>query len=214
MTMIRNEADIAAGLATLAALDPRLGPVIAASGPVPLRLRERGFSGLAHIVVSQMISRASADAIWHRILAATGEPTADAWLNVSRETLAGFGLSRSKAVTLDIVARAVADGVLDLHAVCSLDGEEAMRQLTALHGIGPWTAEVYLMFCAGHGDIFPVGDVALRAAVSHAFGLDERITPKELTRLAAQWQPWRSVAARLFWSWYAVKLQKNLLPVP
>lgn len=214
MALIRDHADIETGLAALVRLDPRLERIIDGAGAVPLRLREGGFSGLAHIIVSQMISRASADAIWARMVAALGEPSADAWRAAPVQTVAGFGLSRNKIATLDGVASAMIEGGLNTDALAALPVAEATRILTAIGGIGPWTAEVYLMFCCGHADIFPAGDVALRAAVGDAFGLDTRPDVKELSVMARQWQPWRSVAARLFWSWYAARLHKSAMPVP
>jgi len=83
----------------------------------------------------------------------------------------------------------------------------------AQKGIGPWTAEVYLMFCGGHVDVFPAGDVALQAAVAAAFGLAERPQAKALAGLAEIWSPWRSVAARLFWAYYAAKMRRDGLPI-
>jgi 3-methyladenine DNA glycosylase/8-oxoguanine DNA glycosylase len=212
MRTIRSEEDIREGLSALAAIDPRLAPVIAAAGPVPLRLMEPGFAGLAFIIVSQMISKASAAAIWNRICAA-GPPTAEAYLLHEPVRIATFGLSRAKAATLFNLARTVADGDVDLHCLAQAEPNAAMAQLTALPGIGPWTAEVYLMFCGGHPDVFPAGDVALQAAAADAFGLTERPSARVLSQMAADWQPWRSVAARLLWAYYSASLRKDVAPV-
>lgn len=212
MTIIREQKDIEAGLEALLRVDPRLIGIAAAAGPVPLRLSEPGFAGLASIVVSQMISRASAQAIWRRIEEA-GATTASAYVALEPQQIAAFGLSRAKAATLQGLAMAVSERHLDLEAICSMGAGEAMGQLTALPGIGPWTAEVYLMFCAGHPDIFPVGDVALRAAVARALNLPERPAPRDLARLAETWRPWRSVAARLFWAYYARSARRETLPI-
>ena len=113
-----------------------------------------------------------------------------------------IGLSRPKQRTLLAVSESVVAGNLDLEALCLLDPENAIRQMTAVSGIGPWTAEVYLLFSAGHPDIFPARDVALQSAVATAFDLPERPSDKELVRLAESWAPWRGVAARLFWAFY------------
>lgn len=216
MQRIRGEEDIRQGLAALALLDPRLVPVIAASGAVPLRLSEAGFAGLAHIIVSQVVSKASAEAIWRRIGAAVHPPsdtiTAQAYLGIDAALAAGLGLTRAKAETLDRVARAVVDGELDLAALASLDAQEAIAVLTGIKGIGLWTAEVYLMFCGGHPDVFPSGDVALQSAVGHAFGHNVRPAGKVLRAMAQEWAPWRSVAARLFWRYYAVRLRADATP--
>jgi DNA-3-methyladenine glycosylase II len=205
-------ADIDEGLAALVIADPRLGRVIEAAGPVPLRLSEPGFSGLASIIVSQMVSRASADAIWGRITAA-GPVTAATYLAHEPDIVARFGLSRAKASTLLSLAAAIEAGDFDLDAIPTLEAKQALQLMTALPGIGPWTAEVYLMFCGGHADLFPVGDVALQAAVAHAFGLAERPTPRALAEMAQGWQPWRAVAARLFWAYYGACMRRNVTPI-
>jgi DNA-3-methyladenine glycosylase II len=212
MTIIRNDDDVREGLEALAEIDPRLVPVIEAAGTVPLRLAEPGFAGLAFIVVSQVISKASAAAIWRRMSEA-GPLTAENYLRHSEDIVAGFGLSRAKAATLLRLAQAVSEGQVDLDRLAVLEPSNAMAELTALPGIGSWTAEVYLMFCGGHPDIFPSGDVALQAAVATAFQLDRRPTPRELTTLAEVWRPWRSVAARLFWAYYAASQRRDVVPV-
>ncbi len=211
--IITTAEHVAVGLAELVAIDPRLEPLARRFAPLPLRLAEPGFAGLAHIVVSQMVSRASAEAIWARIRAATGEaPSAEAYLSLDANVVAGLGLSRAKALTLELAARAVASGALDLSAIARLDGAEAIARLTALKGIGLWTSEVYLMFCGGHPDIFPAGDVALRAAVGDVFGHAVRPEIREVVRIAEAWRPWRSVAARLFWAHYAARTGREALP--
>src|SRR5690606_27459052 len=98
---------------------------------------------------------------------------------------------------------AIAAGGIDLDAVAGLPAEQAVRELTAIKGIGPWTAEIYLMFCTGHPDVFPAGDLALQKAVAHALGLDGRPAIKDLSVIAAAWSPHRHAAALLFWRYYA-----------
>jgi DNA-3-methyladenine glycosylase II len=211
--IIRNDEDVREGLAQLLLLDPRLIDVAADAGPLPLRLREPGFEGLAHIIVSQMVSRASAEAIWRRMRPGDVLLTAEVYAALHPEAWREFGLSRAKAETLARIAEAAASGTLDLSALSGLPPAEAMAALTALKGVGPWTAEVYLMFCGGHADVFPSGDVALQNAVAAAFGLTERPSAKKLAADAQAWSPFRSVAARLFWAYYAAKLGRGLLPV-
>lgn len=203
--------DIDAGLLQLVELDPRLEIVVAASGTVPLRLSQPGFASLASIIVSQMVSKASAAAIWNRILA-QGTVTPAGYLAITPEISATFGLSRTKAKTLAGLAQAIVEDRVDLDALLRLPPDEAIATLTALPGIGPWTAEVYLMFCGGHADVFPSGDVALQAAVAHAFALEVRPSSKQLRQLATIWSPWRSVAARLFWAYYATHMRRDALP--
>lgn len=213
MQIIRDEVDIEQGLAALLELDPRLRPVAAEAGAIPLRLREPGFEGLAHIIVSQVVSRASADAIWGRMTTRLGRVTAGGYAGLEPDAWRSFGLSRIKHDTLARVADAVVGGGLDLHALSAESPEKALSELMAIKGIGPWTAEVYLMFCFGHADVFPAGDVALQAAVGMAFDRAERPQAKALALEAAVWAPWRSVAARLFWAYYAVKTRRDALPI-
>lgn len=203
MRIIRTAEDVEYGLAELCRIDPRLRAIDAAVDRLPLRLMEPGFAGLAQIVVSQMVSRASADAIWGRLVRATGEPTAQSYLSLDPVAVGGLGLSRAKAETLRGVAEAIAAGELDLVSFDSREAEQVVGVLTSYRGIGPWTVEVYLMFCCGHPDVFPAGDVALRTAVGRAFGHPERPSRSALASIAEAWRPWRSVAARLFWAYYA-----------
>jgi DNA-3-methyladenine glycosylase II len=211
--VISNEKDIEEGLAALLVLDPRLVAIAREAGSVPLRLREPGFAGLAHIIVSQMVSRASAEAIWRRMQPESGLLSAETYILLHPEAWREFGLSRAKADTLTRIAQAVASGRINLHELVQKPPGEALAELVAQKGIGPWTAEVYLMFCGGHVDVFPAGDVALQAAVAAAFGLAERPPAKALAGLAEIWSPWRSVAARLFWAYYAAKMRRDVLPI-
>lgn len=213
VNIIQNADDIEEGLAALLQIDSRLESVAAIAGPLPLRLSEPGFAGLAHIIVSQVVSRASADAIWRRMLDRMEVMTAQNYLAVTTSIEPKFGLSRAKAKTLHGVASAIANGSLDLDSLNALDEAEAFRLLTALDGIGPWTAQVYLMFCGGHADIFPSGDVALQAAVAGAFQMDVRPSPKGLAEIAIRWSPYRSIAARLFWAYYASTMRREAVPI-
>ena len=210
MRVIRDMDDIREGLGALVKLDPRLNAVAQFAGDVPLRLQAPGFQGLASIVVSQMISRAAANRIWGRLEELVGadmQPTS--LLGFSEGDLRAAGLSGAKARTLLHAAGAVADGNLDLDAICRLDPAAATKHLTSVKGVGPWTAEIYMMFCAGHADIFPVGDIALQNAVAHGLELDQRPKGVELAEIAAHWSPWRSVAARLFWAYYSRRMRRE-----
>ena len=213
MHIIRGDDDVRKGLEALLEIDPRLRQIASDAGPLPLRLVEPGYAGLAHVVVSQSVSRASAEAIWARMLASGEKLTAESYIALHPGAWREFGLSRGKAETLTRLAQAVAAGDLDLQSLGQKDPAEAIGLLTAIKGVGPWTAEVYLMFSAGHADVFPSGDVALQAAVAMAFDMGERPSAKALATLAAVWSPWRSVAARLFWAYYAVRMRRDMLPV-
>lgn len=213
LAIIRGAVDVEEGLAALVGIDPRLRAVAGVAGPLPLRLMEPGFAGLAHIIVSQMVSRSSADAIWNRVLAAIGEVTAERYLALEPAVLSQLGLSRAKSSALRQTAEAVSRGELDLAAIAILSAEEAKARLTSLRGIGPWTAEVYLMFCGGHADVFPAGDVALRTAVGAAFGVSPRPSSSAVEQMALAWRPWRSIAARLFWAYYAAQTGRKVTPL-
>lgn len=201
MRRISSLDDIDAGLEALVSADQRLLAVRARAGDVPLRLVEPGFASLASIVVSQQVSTASAAAIFGRLSAFHDPLTPGAVLSGGEEVLRRAGLSRPKIRTVLALAQSVADG-LDLAHLCGLDGEEAIARLTALPGIGPWSAQLYLLSCAGHPDVFPARDVALQAAVADGLELAARPGERELAGIAESWAPWRSVAARLFWSYY------------
>jgi DNA-3-methyladenine glycosylase II len=201
MRRILSLRDISDGLDELCVMDPRLARVRAAAGEVPLRLSEPGFQSLVSIIVSQQVSRASADAIFGRLARLVDPLTPQALLAAGPEVFRQAGLSRPKIRTLLAVSDAVADG-LDLFHLCDLDARDAIGRMTAISGIGPWTAECYLLFSAGHPDIFPARDVALQSAVGHAFGLETRPGEKALIKISESWTPWRGVASRLFWSYY------------
>ncbi|MGQ7793814.1 DNA-3-methyladenine glycosylase family protein [Faunimonas sp. B44] len=213
MRTIGEAADIEAGLEALTAADPRLAPVLAAAGEVPLRRNAGGFEGLAAIITSQQISNAAADAIWGRLRAAVDPFTPDAFLAAEAETLKAAGLSRPKIRTLTAFAGACADG-FDVEALGLMPPEEAVAAMVVHPGIGRWTAEIYLLFCLGHPDVFPAGDLALQAAVGDAFALEARPNEKALRAIAEAWSPWRGVAARLFWSYYRVRRETRLRAAP
>ncbi len=189
-------------LKSLLRRDPRLKPIAKAAGVFEVRLSQAGFAGLARVVTGQQLSVASARAIWSRVEALPGATDPKRFLKLSDARLRAAGLSASKVRTLRVIAEAAASGVLDFTLVERLGADEAVAHLTAHKGIGPWTAEIYLMFATGHPDIFPVGDLALRKAVGHGLNLSELPTPLELAEIAQLWAPHRHAAALLFWRYY------------
>ena len=201
MHRIASFDDIVTGLDALCRIDPRLVRVRAAAGEVPLRLSAPGFASLASTIVSQQVSRASAEAIFGRLAQRLDPLTPDAILRADAAIFRQAGLSHGKQRTLLAAARAIGEG-LDLLDLCRLDAEVAIDLLTAVPGVGPWTAQCYLLFAAGHPDVFPAKDVALQTAVGHALGIQPRPRDRELARLAESWTPWRGVAARLFYAYY------------
>jgi len=197
---IESDADITEGLAALAATDRRLQRIIDEAGPIPLRRSPPGFAAMVSIITAQQISRASADAILGRFSRLVDPLDPESVLACGDEPFRAAGMSRPKQTALTALARAVIDGQLEFSQLADLSAGEARAKLTSIHGIGPWTADVYLLIAAGHVDVFPAGDVALQGAVADALGLDSRPSSKELTVIAESWSPWRSVAARLFWA--------------
>jgi DNA-3-methyladenine glycosylase II len=198
---LETEADVAKALKKLLKLDPRLAPVATIAGPLPHRRRPGGFEGLAAIVTAQQISGSAAESIWGRLIAAVDPFTPEEFLKTGDEALRAAGLSGAKVRTLTGIAAAASDG-FDLNAVHNLPANEAVTTMTALKGIGPWTAEIYLLFCVGHPDIFPAGDLALQVGVHRGMKLRKQLDEKKLRKLAERWSPWRGVAARLFWAYY------------
>ena len=214
-THIHTESDLDAAIAALLALDPRWKAVMERSGRPPLRRREGGYAGLAQIIVSQQVSVASAAAI-HGRLVAIGDPfDHTSVLRARKDRLLRVGLSNAKVKTLKEIAKAVARHEIDLTSLIDMPADDAHAALTRLHGIGPWTADIYLLACIGHADAWPAGDLALQEAARLAFVLPKRPTTKEMAPLAEGWRPYRAVAARLLWTYYrAMKNREGLIDKP
>jgi DNA-3-methyladenine glycosylase II len=172
------------------------------TGDPPLRRRSPGLEGLARIIVGQQLSIASAGAIWERFAAAIEPLRADVLLQASEEKLRETGLSRAKIKTLRALATAVSHNGLHLEPLTAASDEAVHEALTRVSGVGPWTADIYLMFCLGRRDAFAAGDLALQVAAQYALPLGHRPSASELLELAERWRPWRGVAARLLWAYY------------
>jgi DNA-3-methyladenine glycosylase II len=210
---LRSQSDLADATARLIAADPRLAPVLAKAGQPDLRRREAGFPGLAAIVCGQQLSTTSAAAIWGRLFAAFDPFDPQALRRARARRLARLGLSAPKIKSIKAIASEIAAGRLDLDAIAQSEADSAQRALTAVHGVGPWTADIYLLFCLGHADAWPAGDLALQEATRIAFGLQARPTAKELTAMAEAWRPWRGVAAHLLWRYYSVVKRRDGVPM-
>ena len=203
-TPILDEAALAAGLTGLRARDPeRIDALLAVAGAVPLRRREPGFAGLCWIIVGQQVSTAAARSIYARLQAGLDPLTHETVRAASDEAIRACGLSAPKIRALRALAEACAAG-LDLAGLAALDAEAAHAELCKVKGIGPWTADIFLLFCLGHPDAWPAGDLALQEALRMALGLKTRPDAKRAEKLAARWRPWRGVAARLLWAYYGV----------
>jgi DNA-3-methyladenine glycosylase II len=195
---------LAKALAHLGAVDPDMRRAIAEIGPPPSRRSEPGFGGLMRIVLGQQLSVHAARAIWDRLSAAVGSESLapGRMLAFSDEELGHIGFSRQKMR----FARALADAVnakhFDFAALERMADDAALDHLTAIHGIGQWTAEVYMLFALGRPDVMPAGDLALLVAAGKLKRKRRRPTPPQLRRMAEPWRPWRSVAARMLWHYY------------
>jgi DNA-3-methyladenine glycosylase II len=211
---IHTEADLDHAIARLVDADPRLSIVLSRAGRPPLRRRPDGFAGLASIVVSQQLSTASARAIWARLNEAFAPFDHAAVLRARSAKLARAGLSAPKIRTLKAIAKAIDGGELDLPALTNKPADEAHAALTAVHGIGPWTADIYLLFCLGHADAWPAGDLALQEATRLLLTLKARPSAKEMGPLAESWRPWRGAAACLLWAYYRAAKQRDGAPIP
>lgn len=212
--ILRTAEDLAEGVAALAAADPDMARLHAQTGLPPLRRDAGGIEGLVGIVVAQQVSVASARAILARTRAVFAPFDPSVLIAASDEAYRAAGLSMPKIRTLRAVAAAVRDG-LDLAALEHTGADEAHAALTAVKGIGPWTADCYLLFCLGHADAFAAGDLALQEAARLVFGLDARPGAAALAARAEAWRPWRGVAARLLWAYYArAKGWRDAAPLP
>jgi DNA-3-methyladenine glycosylase II len=211
---IITEADLDFALASLIGADARFKQALALAGRPPLRKRPDGFAGLVAIVVSQQLSTASARAILGRLQAALDPLEPAAVLRARVQKLARVGLSAPKIRTLKAIAKAVDRGELDLPALVELPADDAHRLLTAVHGIGPWTADIYLLACLGHADAWPAGDLALQESARLLFKLKARPTTKEMAPLSEPWRPWRAAAAYMLWTYYRHAKQREGAPIP
>ncbi len=201
---IESEADVLRGVRALRRRCPIMRKVYKATGMPPLRRREPGIEGLARIVVGQQVSVASANAIWARCVSAIQPMSADRIAELTDDDLKACGLSRPKIRTLRAISDAVRHGGLDLDGAAMLPDDAFRAALISISGIGPWTADVFQMFCVGRPDVFAPGDLALQVAAQHAFELESRPGPEQMLELAETWRPWRAVSARLLWAYYAI----------
>lgn len=196
--IIHSRACLDEGTIWLSEAEPRFAEVLRLTGPWPLRRRPDGFARLLSAIVSQQVSVAAADAIWGRMRAArlTG-PRKIGW--ASDDELRACGLSRQKIR----YARALAEARINYVALREAPTPEVIATLTEVPGIGVWTAEIYAMFSLGRADVFAPGDLALQEAVRVLFALPERPRERALREMAEAWAPWRAVAARALWAYYA-----------
>ncbi len=197
--ILNTDADIARGVAWLVSADPGLARAAAATGPVRLRRRPPGFAAVLTTIMGQQVSVASATAIMQRLEDA-GLTRQDRVRGCREDDLRACGLSRQKIR----YALELAESGIDFDALPDLPDDQVIKTLTAVPGIGQWTAEIYVMFSLGRPDTFAAGDLALQEAARLTHDLPARPTEKALRQMAEAWAPWRTVAATLLWQYYAV----------
>ena len=205
---LTSDRHLAEAVTALARQCAHMRQIHAQHGMPPLRDFNAGFSGLAKIVTGQQLSIASANAIWSRVSAAIQPFEAERLLAMPDAGLAKLGLSRAKIRTLKALAAAVMSGELNFRALNKRTDLAIHETLTALHGIGPWTADIYLLFALRRADAFAAGDLALQIAAQGILDLDQRPTAAQLSHIAERWRPFRAVAARLLWSHYGASRNK------
>jgi len=200
--MILSQITLTEGLKYLSDRDPDLAVILDDLGAPPLWSREPGFGTLICIILEQQVSLASARAAYERLLAAVSLLTPESFLDIDDSLLKRIGFSRQKISYSRHLAQSIIDGSLNLETLSAMDDPAARAALVKIKGIGPWTAEIYLLMALGRPDAWPRGDLALAVAVQKVKCLAARPTPDTLEEMSTMWRPWRAVAARLFWHYY------------
>ncbi|MCA8891383.1 MAG: DNA-3-methyladenine glycosylase 2 family protein [Hyphomonas sp.] len=203
---------IKAACEALSDIDPALARAYDIIGVPAWRTHEASYELLARTVVYQLVSTRAADAIWGRVTDFLGEVTPERVLTCDQDALRACGLSRPKLSHMTTIAAAIADGALDLSRVQAAEVGEARAELLAVKGIGPWTADLYLLYAAGNMDAFPHGDAALMEAHRRLGGYETRMANKAFTEHAERWRPHRGVAAHLLWGWVNTERAKAGVP--
>lgn len=190
------------GLAFLSSLDPDLAEVVTEYGPPPLWAREPGFPTLLHIILEQQVSLASAKAAFNKLVEASGGLTPARFLEFSDTELKLIGFSRQKTKYGRELAKAINSGEFDLQNLEQLNDRDARQELIKIKGIGPWTADIYLLMALLRPDVWPIGDLALAKALQNLKNLPEIPTAEQQLSISNPWKPWRAVAARIVWHFY------------
>ncbi len=198
-----NPANLEQGLDFLEQIDPDLASLRSELGSPPLWARPAGFPTLVHIILEQQVSLASARSAFLKLQAASlNQLTPYSFLKFNADELKAIGFSRQKTAACRALASSILDESLDLEALTYLDDNNARMALMKVKGIGPWTADIYLLMVLLRPDSWPSGDLALAVAVQKLKKLSTRPSSIELIDISMAWQPWRAVAARLLWYSY------------
>ena len=212
MQKIRNEKDLKEGVTALVKSCAHMARICALAGDPPLRRRPSGFNGLVRVITSQQLLVASAEAIWLSLEAAVEPFTPSRFLATPEQDLRAADLSKIKISTLRGLAEAIDTGSLDLDALSEETEDVIPARLTALKGIGPWTADIYILFCLARADAWSPGDLALQVAVKDALELEAKPDQVLMKELAEAWRPWRAVAARMLWAYYGLRRKTSAAP--
>jgi DNA-3-methyladenine glycosylase II len=202
MKRLSDVADLEKAAAQLCKIDPRFHAILDVHGMPSLRTSPQGLEGLLLIVTEQFLSLSAAAAIWARVRKAIEPFDAVTILKFSADELLSLGLSRAKTKSFHEIAARVIDGRLDFSEFDDLTEDAIFKKLCALPGVGPWTADIYLLAVMGASDAWPAGDLALRIAIHDFLKLDARPEINQMPFHAENWRPHRAVAARLLWSHY------------
>lgn len=197
-----DESAMARGLRYLTERDGDLARILRDFGQPQMWAREPGFATLVYIMLEQQVSLASAKAVFDRLTALASPLTPRRFLALDDASLKSAGFSRQKIAYVKNVAAMIEEGRLDLEALGGTDDASVRSALLQIKGVGPWTAEIYLLRALNRPDAWPGGDLALAVAVQEIRRLPERPGPVELEAIAEPWRPWRAVAARLLWQYY------------
>ena len=197
-----DRASYARGLRDLSRRDRDLGRVLETLGPPPMWARKPGFPTLVHIILEQQVSLASARAAFNRLAEAASPLTPERFLQLRAPTLKKIGFSRQKTAYARHLAESIVEGRLLLKQLATLNDDAARTALVELKGIGPWTADIYLMMALRRPDVWPSGDLALASAVQEVKRLRARPSVADLDQIGMGWKPWRAVAARVLWHHY------------
>ncbi len=203
----QSEADLAAAITELIKIETRFASVVEIVGTPSLRKAPVSFVALLHIITEQFLSLAAADAIWRRVLKAYHPITPLKIKRANSEKLSALGLSNAKIKSFKGVAEACLAGKMNFESLHAKSDADVLKMLIQLPGVGPWTAEIFLLSNLSRADAFPAGDLALQVAVQHLLGLSERPSAKALIEIALPWSPYRAAAARLLWAHYRLLKQ-------
>jgi DNA-3-methyladenine glycosylase II len=210
---VLDERSFAKAVAELCSADSDLAAIVERHGIPEFWARDPGFPTLVLLILEQQVSLASARAAYDRLVTRLGELTPRGVIDSTDEELRADGFSRQKNRYARALAAAVEEGSLDLESVASLDDVGVRTALVALPGIGPWTAEVYLLSALRRPDTWPTGDIALQEGARRAKGLELRPSAEELEKIGDAWRPHRATAARLLWHLYLSENGRRKTPV-